>query len=58
MRFDEVDERDAYRRGARDCFESLAGVMGVGRSRKIERWLKDLESWEYGEPPSPPLDIS
>jgi hypothetical protein len=54
MRYEERDEREAYRSGARDCFESLAKELGVRRTRQIEAWLKDLDGWEYGEPPSPP----
>lgn len=57
MRFEEADERDAYRRGARDCFESLAGAVGVRRGRGIKAWLEELDQWEHGEPPPPPLDI-
>jgi hypothetical protein len=55
MRYDDGDEREAYRRGARDCFESLVNELGVRRARQIEAWLKELDGWEHSEPPPPPL---
>jgi hypothetical protein len=54
MRFDEPDARDAYRRGARDLFESLEGGLTVHRKREVESWLKELETWEEFDPPLPP----
>lgn len=55
MRFDENDERDAYRRGARDCFECFAKTFSQREARAIASWLEELEKWEFGEPPPPPL---
>jgi hypothetical protein len=55
MRFDEPDMREAYRLGARDCFESMANSLPRRQAREIEAWLKELESWDYSDPPTPPL---
>lgn len=55
MRFDERDVREAYRRGARDCFESLANSLTKRQARQIEAWLKDLDNWEYSDPPNAPV---
>jgi hypothetical protein len=55
MRFDEADEREAYRRGARECFECLASGLSQRQARKIEAWLKELDSWEHSDPPPAPL---
>lgn len=55
MRFDETDEREAYRRGARDCFESIAGRLSQRQVREMEAWLKQLDAWEHSEPPAAPL---
>ena len=55
MRFEEGDEREAYRRGVRDCLESLADGMNRRETRKIEAWLIELDAWEFGEPPALPV---
>ena len=55
MRFDEPDVREAYRRGARDCFESLANGLAKRRAKQIEEWLKELDTWDYSDPPPTPL---
>jgi hypothetical protein len=55
MRFDEPDVREAYRHGARDCFESLTNGLTKRQARQIEVWLKELDTWDYGDPPSAPL---
>jgi hypothetical protein len=55
MRFDEADVREAYRRGVRDCFESLVSGLTKRRSRQIEAWLKELDAWEFSDPPPAPL---
>jgi hypothetical protein len=54
MRFDEPDVREAYRQGARDCFESLSGALTKRQARQIEAWLKELDSWDYSDPPPAP----
>lgn len=54
MQFDEGDEREAYRRGARDCFESIANGLNRRQVRQFEAWLKELDVWVFGEPPPPP----
>jgi hypothetical protein len=55
MRFDEPDVRDAYRRGVRDLYETITGLMKPHHARQIEAWLDELDAWEHGEPPTPPL---
>lgn len=55
MRFDEPEARAAYRLGARDCYESLAGGLSRQRAREFEAWLEELETWQEFDPPPPPL---
>lgn len=55
MRFDEPDVREAYRCGARDCYESMILKAESRKSRDIEKWLDELENWQDGDPPQPPL---
>lgn len=55
MGFDEPDVREAYRRGARDCFDSIANALNRRQAREIESWLDALDSWEHGDPPQPPV---
>jgi hypothetical protein len=55
MRFDEPDMREAYRRGARDCFDSLVSGIAKREARKIEEWFKELDAWDYSDPPPTPL---
>jgi hypothetical protein len=55
MRFDEPDVREAYRRGARDCYEALSAGIKARRAREIERWLGELDAWQEDDPPPPPL---
>ena len=45
MRFDEPDVREAYRCGARDCYESILLRTQSRQSREIESWLEELEQW-------------
>jgi hypothetical protein len=58
MRFDEPDTREAYRRAARDCFESLQGDLSQARCREYATWLEELETWEEFDPPLPPTPRS
>lgn len=55
MRFHEPDVREAYRRGARDCYEGALDGMNARQARKIQKWLAELEAWEDGDPPPPPM---
>lgn len=55
MRFDEPDVREAYRRGARDCYEGLAVNLKAPQARAMTEWLTELDSWEDGDPPQPPF---
>ena len=55
MRFDEPDVREAYRHGARDCFEIVQAELKARKAREVEKWLSELEAWEDGDPPAPPL---
>ncbi len=56
MRFDEPDVRDAYRRGARDCYESVVRGLKPRQARELGKWLVELDAWEDDEPPSILLD--
>ena len=58
MRFHEPDVREAYRRGARDCYESLIATLKVHQAREVKAWLSDLDNWEDGEPPLPPVGLA
>lgn len=53
MRFDEPDVREAYRRGAQDCFESLGDHLNARQVRAIESWLQELVAWEGTDEPLP-----
>ena len=55
MRFDEPDVREAYRSGARDCYEATILGLNTRRTREIKKWLSDLDAWQDGDPPPPPL---
>lgn len=55
MRFDEPDVREAYRRGARDAYESAAAGLRRSEARKVEAWLNELDGWQDSDPPAPPL---
>jgi hypothetical protein len=54
MRFEERDEREAYRRGVRDCFETMTATLTAKEARQIEAWLQALDDWDHGEPPLAP----
>jgi hypothetical protein len=58
MRFHEPDVREAYRRGARDCYEGLIATLKTRQARQIETWLNDLDGWEDGDPPPPPVGLA
>lgn len=53
MRFDEPDVREAYRRGARDCLDSIARSTSGRQIHALEAWLKELEAWEDSDDPPP-----
>lgn len=55
MRYDEPDVREAYRQGARDAFESVAGALSRAEARAVKAWLEALVRWDDGDPPNPPL---
>ena len=57
MRFHEPDVREAYRRGARDCYESLIATLKAGQAREMEAWLRELDGWQDGDPPPPPFGL-
>jgi hypothetical protein len=58
MRFHEPDVREAYCRGARDCYESLQATLKVYQAREVQTWLSELDAWEDGEPPQAPVGLS
>jgi hypothetical protein len=55
MRFHEPDVREAFRSGARDLFDALANDLKPRRAQAIESWLRELDAWDDGDPPSPPF---
>lgn len=57
MRFHEPDVREAYRRGARDCYEGLIATLKVSQAREMEAWLRGLDEWQDGDPPPPPFGL-
>ena len=54
MRFEELDIRDAYRRGVMDAYESACIHVPPSRRAAVEAWISDLQSWTEGDPPIPP----
>ena len=54
MQYDNCDVRDAYRRGARDAYESVCLHIPANRLRELDSWLSSLEAWQDEEPPIPP----
>ena len=46
--------REAYRRGARECYESAIPFVRADTERAILSWLKELDAWEVGDPPKSP----
>lgn len=47
--------REAYRRGVRDCFESIERHLKKHDGQRVEAWLKELDAWDYDDPPPAPL---
>lgn len=54
MVYDDPAVRTAYRKGARDCYESAIPHLEVRNEREIIDWLSELEKWTAGDPPPPP----
>ena len=54
MWFNEPANREAYRRGARDAFDSMVAGLKAPDVRAMEDWLNDLDAWQKGAPPPPP----
>lgn len=57
MDYDNIDVRDAYRRGARDVFDALYVRLASTEMRDLRRWLERLEEWRLGRPPAPPYEV-
>ena len=54
MRFDDPEVREAYRRGVRDACDNVGLHVAPPKLRACEQWIRDLETWDAGEPPVPP----
>ena len=54
MWHDEPKAREAFRKGARDAFESCAIRMDAPEKRAVTQWLDELDEWNEGEPPAAP----
>lgn len=52
--FDDPVVREAYRRGAKDASQSACIHVPAARQRAVDEWLKQLNAWEAGDPPTPP----
>lgn len=53
---DEPKAREAFRKGARDAFESCAIHMDAPERRAVTQWLDELDEWNEGEPPAAPIN--
>lgn len=56
MWFDDVKAREAFRRGAREAFDSCVIQMDPRQERAVRAWLSELDDWEAGVPPDAPND--
>ena len=55
MWFNDSDARAAFRRGAREAFDSCVIHMDARQKHAVTTWLAELEDWDGGdEPPEPP----
>ena len=50
-----TEAREAYRRGARECYESAVPFVSAITERAIVAWLTELDRWQDGDPPEPPV---
>lgn len=55
MWYDDPKAREAFRKGARDAFESCVIHMDARQQRAVTQWLNELKEWDRGEPPAAPL---
>ena len=55
VQFDNPAIRAAYRRGARDTYESAVERLDATFERALAEWLEQLERWHGGQPPTPPF---
>lgn len=56
MWFDDPAAREAFRRGARDAFESCELHMKPSERQAVIAWIAELEDWHGGHPPEAPVD--
>jgi hypothetical protein len=56
MSFETEEARAAFRRGAREAFESSVLHMAPPQKRALESWLRELNCWHGGEPPPAPAN--
>jgi hypothetical protein len=54
MKFGDPAIRAAYRRGARDAYESVFSRLDATVERELTDWLSNLDHWQEGDPPDPP----
>jgi hypothetical protein len=54
MRFDSQEAREAYQRGAWDAYESAFPFVDARQERALLEWLRELDSWQVGDPPAAP----
>ena len=53
---DDREARAAFRRGARQAFESCINHMDARNKRAVAAWLAELDDWHGGDPPEPPIE--
>ena len=56
MWHDDAKAREAFRRGAREAFDSCVIRMDPRQKAAVTQWLDELEEWDEGEPPAAPSD--
>ena len=56
MWHDQPMAREAFRRGAKEAFESCVIHMDARDQRALTQWLRELDDWDKGEPPTAPIN--
>lgn len=56
MWHDDPKAREAFRRGARQAFDSCVVRMDARQKTAVTQWLDELEEWDIGEPPAAPSE--
>jgi len=54
MSFDDPKVRQAFVRGVRATYLSVAFHIPVREQKALETWLAELDTWHCGDPPTAP----